>query len=257
MPASTISPPVNALLDQLLPQMQAILGSRLVGVYLYGSLVTGDFDETVSDIDLLAAIATDLTDDEYAALDQVHESVASTFPLYRDRIEIQYYSRDGLKTFRSQASPIAVISPGEPFNRKTAGYEWLVNWYMVRTVGVTLLGPSPAAIIDSIAQDEFLDNIRAHMRNWRDWQDGIDTRPSQAYAILTMCRGLYTLQHGQQVSKLAAARWAQTTYPQWSGLIQNALDWRLAWRDPVADPAATLPETRRFIHFAIDQALAE
>jgi predicted nucleotidyltransferase len=46
---------VNQLLEQLLSSLQTILGKKLVGLYLYGSLVTGDFDHECSDIDLLAA----------------------------------------------------------------------------------------------------------------------------------------------------------------------------------------------------------
>ncbi|GAC1422991.1 MAG: hypothetical protein NVS4B1_20310 [Ktedonobacteraceae bacterium] len=44
---------INELLALLLSGMQSILSEKLVGVYLYGSLVTGDFDAETSDIDLL------------------------------------------------------------------------------------------------------------------------------------------------------------------------------------------------------------
>jgi hypothetical protein len=41
----------------------------------------------------------------------------------------------------------------------------------------------------------------------------------QAYAILTMCRALYTLQHGTVVSKSVAARWAQEVLGErWAAL---------------------------------------
>src|SRR6185437_9796182 len=41
---------VNALLSMLLAQMQAILGERLVALYLCGSLSLGDFDPATSDV---------------------------------------------------------------------------------------------------------------------------------------------------------------------------------------------------------------
>ena len=50
---------MNALLDNLLFQMQQVLGANLVGLYLYGSLVTGDFNPECSDIDLLAVTGSD------------------------------------------------------------------------------------------------------------------------------------------------------------------------------------------------------
>ena len=49
-------PEVNKVLDKLLINIKDILIDKLVGLYLYGSLVWGDFDESVSDIDLLAAV---------------------------------------------------------------------------------------------------------------------------------------------------------------------------------------------------------
>ena len=40
---------------------------------------------------------------------------------------------------------------------------------------------------------------------------GAASQGYQAYAILSMCRVLYTLEFGTVVSKPAAARWAQGT----------------------------------------------
>ena len=245
-------PHINTLLDVLLAQMQAILGDKLVGLYLYGSLVTGDFDDTVSDIDLLAAIADDLNEQEFLALQAMHDKLALTYPERKDRIEIAYLSLHALKTFKTQASPIGIISPGEPFHIVQAGKEWLMNWYMVRTIGKTLFGPTPDTIIDLISQAEFVEAIKNHVLAWREYIKDVERRPSQAYAILTMCRGLYTTRNGEQVSKVRAASWAKNELPEWAGLIDKALQWRLAWRDSNVDPAATLDDTRRFVNSVID-----
>ena len=56
---------INQLLELLLSSMQKILGEKLAGLYLNGSLVIGDFDPTISDIDLVAALASDLDDKEF------------------------------------------------------------------------------------------------------------------------------------------------------------------------------------------------
>lgn len=77
-------------------------------------------------------------------------------------------------------------------------------------------------------------------------------RKSQAYAILTMCRALYTLKTGDFVSKKQAAEWAKKELPGWSLLIQNALLWREASSDEHVDHETTFQETRRFVHFVID-----
>jgi predicted nucleotidyltransferase len=46
---------VNSLLLTMLTQLQAALGQRLTGFYLYGSLSLGDFDPPSSDIDFIIA----------------------------------------------------------------------------------------------------------------------------------------------------------------------------------------------------------
>ena len=49
----------------------------------------------------------------------------------------------------------------------------------------------------------------------------------QVYAVLTMCRALYTLQCGGVVSKPIAATWAQEALDEhWVPLITCALAWR-------------------------------
>jgi aminoglycoside adenylyltransferase-like protein len=78
-------------------------------------------------------------------------------------------------------------------------------------------------------------------------------RKSQAYAILTICRALYTYRNGEQVSKKQAAVWAEQEFPEWSSLIQNALLWRADLRNEQIDHADTFPETLRFVHYAISQ----
>ncbi len=121
---STSSPDINDLLQLLLAQLQNILGQKLVGLYLYGSLVTGDFDEQSSDIDLLAVTGTDINQQEFEVLKQMHDDLVLQDPVWADRIEVAYVSVEALKTFKSQTSRIAIISPGEPFHVKDAGKDW-------------------------------------------------------------------------------------------------------------------------------------
>ncbi|MBI5667457.1 MAG: DUF4111 domain-containing protein [Chloroflexi bacterium] len=250
-------PHVNDLLKRLLTDMQAILDAKLVGLYLYGSLVTGDFDDASSDVDLLAVVSADLTLPEFDALDRMQLNAVQQQPHWEHRLEIAYLSVKGLTTFKTQISPIAIISPGEPFHTKPAGREWLINWYMVREKGRTLYGPPPQTLIVPVSREEFVAAVREHVRMWRDWMGDFRTRPAQAYAIITLCRALYTCTCGEQVSKKQAAGWAADHLPEWSSLIQNALLWRKHWRDNTVDHDATLPETQRFVTMMIERILAD
>jgi predicted nucleotidyltransferase len=249
----TSYPHVNVLLDDSIPQMQQILAGKLVGLYLYGSLVTGDFDDGISDIDLLVAMSGDMAEAEFHALKKMHDDLITKYPAWDNRIEIAYLSLHGLKTFKTETSKLGIISPGEPFHIIDAGIDWLMNWHVVREKGRVLLGPPPDTIIEPTSKEEYVQAVKAYIADWRERINQELDRPYQAYAILTMCRGLYTSKHGEQVSKRQAALWATKELPEWSALIQSALLWRERSREEGVDHRATLPETRQFVHLMIDR----
>jgi predicted nucleotidyltransferase len=245
-------PDINHLLNSLLSQIQAALQHKLDGVYLFGSLVWGDFDYDISDIDLLVATSSDIGR-EFTDLQRMQQDFVATHTVWDDRIEIAYLSVAALQTFKSHPSKIAIISPGEPFHIKDAGKDWLINWYIVQEKGRALFGPDPKTLIDPISKQEFIRAVQDQTRDWGDWVYHTRTRKAQAYAILTMCRALYAYRRGDQVSKRQAAVWAQKELPQWSALIENALSWRAARDDKTVDHDATFPETLRFVQFIIAQ----
>lgn len=249
----TLPPDIESLLGSLLSRIQHVLPERLVGLYVYGSLTTGDFDPETSDIDLLAATSSDVSSTEFDALRAMHLDFARDNPVWDDRIDVQYLSVAALRTFRTQRSRVAIISQGEPFHMTEAGKEWLMNWYAVREEGVALFGPPAEALIAPITRDEFAACIRDYVVEVGDRTTEFSERKHQAYAILTMCRALYLHTTGERASKKQAALWAQDELPQWSGLIQSALTWREAWREQQTEPSATGSETIRFVNFVREQ----
>ena len=58
---------------ELMRQIRGALGERLAGLYLHGSMACGDFDPACSDLDLLAVLASDLTETEFQRLRRMHE----------------------------------------------------------------------------------------------------------------------------------------------------------------------------------------
>lgn len=235
--ASSGADAVVQVIQQQLPQ---VLGQHLVGVYLYGSLVWGDFDEDISDIDMLVVLHGDVDEALFRTLDIFHQSLAVQFPTWNDRIELAYISTAALATFRTQRSPIAVISPGEPFNIKDAGLDWLINWYTIRTQSQALYGPAQSAVMPDISEQEFRDGVRLQVDEWGDWVVHTrESRPYQAYCVLTMCRALYAWQEGVQTSKRVAAEWAMQALPDQAQIISNALEWRRDHRNNDINHAAT------------------
>lgn len=243
-------PEIDIFLQVLLSKMQIVLGTDLEALYLYGSLVWGDFDLDISDIDLLAVTKKDINKKDFTKLDEMHSALVKEFPKWNDRIEIAYITKEALQTFKVKRSPLAIISPGEPFNIKDAGNDWLINWYIVLNKGVTIYGLPPKDVIADISKSEFLDAVKKQALEWREYVSRTKhSRPYQGYAILTMCRALYSYRNGEQVSKQKAAQWAIKELPKWSNLIQKALSWRIDYKNKDIDHEKTYEETEKFVRY--------
>jgi hypothetical protein len=239
---------IEALLGSLTDEIQRSSNDSLVGLYVYGSLVTGDFDKDRSDIDLLAVVDSDVEGDTFDQLDSMHARFVEDHPAWEDRIEVAYVPAPALWNFRTLTDQIAVISPGESFHLKAAGKDWLINWYIVREAGVTLCGPPPRAHIPEISQSEFVEAVREQAEAWKEWVYKMCTPGALSYAVLTLCRALYTCTNGRQASKKQAALWAQAHLPQWAALIQQSSLWLREGQDEDTSDEAGPPETVRFVH---------
>lgn len=238
--AQSMTPSAQSVVTTVTQTLPTLLDDTLVGIYLFGSLVWGDFDEDTSDIDILVVITRDVDDALFTTLNTFHDELALRYSYWSGRIELVYISLDALASFKEKRSPIAVMSPGEPFNIKDAGLDWLINWYTIRDQSRVLYGPDPVTIIPSITRAEFTDAVRMQVDEWGDWvEHSHESRPSQAYTILTMCRALYAWQAGVQTSKRQAAEWAMQALPEQAQIIADALEWRRDHRNNDINHAAT------------------
>ncbi|MDP9118985.1 MAG: DUF4111 domain-containing protein [Actinomycetota bacterium] len=202
----------------------------------------------MSDADTVAVLRSDPTEAELTALERLHRDIVEEMSAWEDRVEVVYLSSQALTTFRTASSPAARISPGEPFHVIEVDDRWLIDWYQLRAVGIPLLGPPAASLVPPISHTEYVEAVRQHVLAWEDPADEFLERGDQAYAILTMCRGLRTWRTGEHVSKHEAARWACDALPDHADLIRDAMAWRAESRDGVGiDGSATRDATRRFV----------
>ena len=245
---------INQLLDVLLTRIQSVLGAHLVGLYLYGSLAAGDFDHDTSDIDLVAATSTRLEAHDRESLRALHEEIAAQWGRWGTQLEVAYWPLTALRRDDAADCRHPSVTPTAPFGIHELGRDWVINRYVLREKGITLYGPSPTTLIDPISPEQLVEAVHEDLcQGWRAYLDGptaMHPRYYQAFVILTLCRALYALECGDFVSKPQAAAWAERTLPaEWIPLIQRAL----AWRDDETVDEAALPETLRFLRFALDR----
>jgi Domain of unknown function (DUF4111)/Nucleotidyltransferase domain len=245
-------PEVSKLLRRLAHGQEDVLGDHLFGSYVFGSVATGDFEPGISDVDTVAILRADPTPDQRTALGHLHQKIVEDLPGWEDRVEVVYLSSRALETFRTASSPAARISPGEPFHAIEVDRRWLIDWYQLREVGIAMRGPSISSFVPEITHIEYMEAVRQHLLMWRDSLDDLGSRGDQAYAILTMCRGLRTLRTGEHVSKREAVRWAAEEFPEHADLIRGALVWRARSRGGLRiDGTATHESTVRFVEMVL------
>jgi predicted nucleotidyltransferase len=246
-------PEVEELLSRLVEKQEEVLGGDLLGCYVFGSAAMGAFESGISDVDTVAVLQADPTSARLTALGRLHQEIAEDMPAWEDRVEVVYLSSRALETFRTESSTAARISPGEPFHAIEVDPGWLIDWYQLREVGVALRGPSIDSLVPEIAHGEYVDAVRRHLLTWRDSVDDLESSGDQAYAILTMCRGLRTVRTGEHVSKREAARWASEQLPRDADLIRDALEWRARSRGGLRiDGAGTRARTARFVELVLE-----
>ncbi len=107
-------------------------------------------------------------------------------------------------------------------------------------------------LLDPVDADELRRALRDMLETW--WRPLLDDpawvqhSQQQPFAILSMCRTLYTLEHGVVASKPVAARLCQQALGTlWTALIE----WALAW--PHETESNQLAATLRLIQYTLDR----
>ena len=246
-------PDVNAFLARLLAEVRAILGPEFVGLYCYGSLASGDFDPPSSDVDFVVVTRDVLSPAALVALEAMHARLAADGGHWAHHLEGSYIPQAAFRRHDPAQAKHPTIGIDWPFMIGGHGPEWIIARAILRASGVVVAGPDLKSLLDPVGPDEIRAAVRASLAGF--WAgalagpDWLQSRAYQAFAVLTMCRALYTLEHGTLVSKPRAAAWALTVLPaRWHPLIGRALATR-------ADFApGPLDDTLAFIRYTLGRA---
>ncbi len=247
---------VNEILNILLTRVQEILGNQLMGMYLYGSLSSGDFSPETSDIDFVVVTANSLAEEKAAALETMHRGLWSSGRKWASKLEGAYVPKELIRRHDPNGAACPAVNEGQ-FYVAHLGSDWIIQRHIVRECGIVLSGPDPKTLIDPVDPDGIHAAVLGILEEW--WFPMLDD-PSwlanhgseyHAFAILTMCRALYALKYGSIVSKPKAIQWARQTLDEpWIQLIDKAV---LAARHECQDNL--LSKALGFIQFTKEQVL--
>ena len=222
-------PEINKILELLLTSATRVLGGQLVGMYLYGSLSSGDFDLETSDIDFLVVTTSTLSDKTIGELESMHHQIWKSGLKWAAKLEGSYIPKRDIRRHNPYSAPCPTVNEGK-FYLDKRGSDWIIQRHVIREQGIVLAGPDPKTLIDPVSPEDIRHSVVGVLHEW--WFPMLED-PSwlkkhgaeyHAFAILTMCRALYALEHGTIVSKPTAARWAQDALGErWGQIIERAL----------------------------------
>jgi hypothetical protein len=222
---------VNVVLNHFLTRIHARLGSRFQGMYLVGSLALGDFDPRSSDIDFVVVTDTDVGDDLFAGLQDIHAQFAAGSSVWADKIEAIYAPYAALRRAAPDASYCPQIETGTQLFKAPLESGWVFQCITIRDCGVVVAGPDPRTLVGPIQPQAMRSAAAEIAGQWLEqadtdptWLPWLRQRDAQAFVILTLCRLLYSLATGSVASKPRAAEWARGELGEpWATLIERAL----------------------------------
>jgi len=245
---------VNEVLNLLLINAKEILGDQFIGMYLYGSLSSGDFNPETSDIDFLIVTTGLLSENKIAELEAMHKRTWATKLKRAGKLEGAYVTQELVRRHDPNGVPCPTINEGK-FYVASLGSDWIIQRHVVREYGVVIEGPDPKSLIDFVTPNDICSSVMGTLNEWwfpmledaswlRNGESG-----DRAFAVITMCRVLHALEYGTIVSKPKAIQWARTKLDEpWKQLIDKAV----AVSEHKADNVL-LEDTLRFIHFTREE----
>lgn len=212
----------DAALDAYAGEIRNLFdGDELLGVYLYGSAVLGDYRPGTSDLDVVVLHRSDLGDEQRRALSASHERIGRHAGF--DRLDASFVPLRLVGTYGEDALPY--LRDGH-LHQSGGGDLNMVTWRSLREHGVALCGAPPAGIVPPVSDEDLIENMHRNLaflsrRMPAYAASGVE---DTVFGVLSICRVLHTLRTGNLTGKAAAARWAlDNTEPRWQPLIRLAL----------------------------------
>ena len=247
---------VNEILNLLYTNATDILQDQFVGMYIFGSLATGDFDQH-SDIDVLFVTKDEINTNIFSSLQAMHAQLACIDSPWSTQLEVSYIPQKALRRFDPADSfhPHLDRGGGETLHWMAHESNWIIQRHILRERGIILAGPAPRSLIDSISASDLRQAVVNVLPLWAKpiLEDPLQIRNRgyQSYVVLSLCRMLFTLQCGTIISKRGAADWAQDSLSkQWAPLIARAWPGRQTSGSD-AEPE-DVEETLNFLRYTLE-----
>lgn len=207
----------DAVLNAVCDGFEKVLGEKMTGFYVHGSIGFGCFDWDRSDIDFIVVVSEPLDRDEklrlLAVLDQQRPSAPPkgfemSVVLYQYCQHFVYptpyelhFSNAWLS--RYQAHPLTLCGDEPQYDPDLAAH-----FMVIQKAGMVWRGLPIASVFGEVPRDAYIESIYADIKNAPD-----DVRDAPVYVILNLCRVYAFLKDGCVLSKAQGGQWGIKNLP--------------------------------------------
>lgn len=229
--------PVAAVTEHFVALADERLPGRLQGLYLHGSLGFGEWYDGRSDVDYVAVLDRRPDTATVAALREVHEAVAETFP--RPPFDGFHLTWDDLARPPYDCPDLPCTQAGS-FHDEARLDVHPVTWHELAHHAVTVRGPVPADVRIWTDAEALRDYTRGNLASYwapeveqlRRFPDEAGRPDIVAWFVLGTSRLHHLLATGALTSKSGAGRYAVDTFGRrWRPLVSDALAVRATGED--------------------------
>lgn len=206
------------ILEQIKTRYLYILGNKLVGIYVHGSLAFGCFHYETSDIDFLVVVKSNLTVEEKTMLisvlldlddycpekgiemSVVLDSVCNPF-VYPTPYELHYsnaYRRD-----------YKIDLVGTCLDMMGTDKDLAAHVQVIHTCGICLYGKSIQDVFSEVDAKYMIDSIQEDLRNVFE-----QAKENPIYCLLNACRACAYVLERKVLSKEEGIEWAYNHFPE-------------------------------------------
>jgi hypothetical protein len=196
----------------LVSRLKQILAGDFIGVTLQGSFAVGDFDQH-SDVDFVAAVEEELSSQQVAALQVMHDQVYQLGSEWAKHLEGSYFLREILRDGSRRRDELWYLDHGARHMIRSDHFNTLLVRWVAREQGVTLAGPDPKTLVEPVPAEALKAEIFEVLNTWGhqilDDPAPYNNHFYQAFMVLSYCCMLHDLINGYPGSKRAGAAWAK------------------------------------------------
>jgi hypothetical protein len=227
---------------------------RVYALSLYGSLALGGFVERTSNIDFLTVMVGQISEDDQLAIKALHQQLRRV-DRWTSRLDGEYAELNQIEAGELDI-PCLFVAHGSLAGRCEVSK---VSWLTLVQCGISVIGPEPAAFIPDVPWADLEQEMCYDLDVY--WAPKAASRwlflssAWVAFAVLTLCRILYTMDRHAVTSKPTAAEYALGILPaEWHHLIHEALRVHTSegGRSFYATRVERAVATRRFVLMAVE-----